>query len=103
MEDRFFDDPATLDRIAATFGVALSETDKARIFADTRRDAIEKFIAGLDGLPTASSHFDEITNEQDTFDEVTAWHKHHAGRSGEVGRWRRALSQYQITTIERRL
>jgi hypothetical protein len=102
-EDRFFDDPATLDRIAATFGVALPAADKARIFAGMRRDAIEKFIAGMDNLPTASSHFDEITNQQDMFDEVTAWHKHHAGRSGEVGRWRRELSQYQIITIERAL
>lgn len=44
-EDRFFDDPNTLDRIAMTFGGELSGQDRERIYAATRRESIEPFFA----------------------------------------------------------
>jgi hypothetical protein len=100
-EDRFYDDPATIGRIAATFPGILSVADTARIFADSRRDAVEAFIERLDKLPTAKSHLDEATGHYDTFDEHTGWHKHHAGRKGEIGRWRRELSPTQVAAVER--
>ena len=102
-EDRFFDDRATIERLAATFGGTLSGTDKTRIFAETRREEIEKFIANMEALPTAMTYFNDRTGRDDTLDEVTGWHKHHAGRKGEVGRWRRELSAPQVAAVEARL
>jgi hypothetical protein len=101
--DRFFDDPATIERLAATFGGTLSEPDRDSIFAETRREEIEHFIANMEALPTATTYFNELSGHDDTVDEITGWHKHHAGRKGEDGRWRRELSPSQVTAIELRL
>ena len=49
--------------------------------------AIEAFIARLEDLPATLRHV-----SGDVFDTVSQWHKHHAGRSGEIGRWRRRLT-----------
>ena len=102
-EDRFFDDPATVDRIAARIPGVLSAADSARIFAGLRREAVDAFIAGIETLPSAETAFDEITGKWDTHDQITGWHKHHAGRSAEIGRWRRELTPEQVAAIERRL
>jgi hypothetical protein len=102
-EDRFFDDPRTVDRIAALFPGVLPAGEGRRIFDAFRRDAVEAFIAGLEALPTTLSHVRGATGQQDTYDTVTGWHRHHAGRTGEVGRWRRDLSGGQLRIIERRL
>jgi len=99
-EDRFYDNPTTIDKLAATFNAELSDVDRNRIFAETRRKVIEDFIADLETLPTVESEFDELTGQQDTHDQITGWHKHHAGRKGEIGRWRRELSSSQVTAIE---
>lgn len=98
-EDNFFDAPATLDSIATTFGSKLSAVDKARIYAETRRPAIEAFIktfpdvASVVGQPEPG-HF---------VDMDTQWHTHHVGRDGEVGRWRRLLTARQIEIINNHL
>jgi hypothetical protein len=68
-----------------------------------RRDAVDAFIAGLDVLPTMMSHVHNVTGHRDTYDPVTGWHQHHGGRKGEVGRWRRDLTELQVRTIERRM
>ena len=95
-EDRFFNDPATITTIAATFGHALSDADRDRIYAETRRSAIEAMIANLDSSPTVYHHADPA----ETLDTVTQWHRHHAGRTGEIGRWRGILSAEQVRDIE---
>jgi len=102
-EDRFFDDPATVARIAALFPGTLPTGDQERIFESFRRDAVDAFIAMLDGRPATLSQFHEVTGQRDIYDAATGWHQHHAGRSGEVGRWRRDLSDVQIRTVEKRL
>ncbi|MGA3398912.1 MAG: hypothetical protein ABSC95_06805 [Acetobacteraceae bacterium] len=102
-EDRFFDDPGTVERIAATFPGTLSESECRRIFERLRRDAVDAFIANLETLATANSMFDEMTGQWDTYDGASGWHKHHAGRDAEVGRWRRELADQQVLTVERRL
>ncbi len=101
--DKFYDDVTTIERIAATFHRPLSAADRDRIFAETRRSAVEDFIAKLETLPTAKSHIEPRTGQHDTYDELTAWHKHHAGRKGEVRRWQRELSPQQVAVIEGRL
>ena len=102
-EDRFFDDPTMPEKIAATFGKQLSDADRLRIFAETRRASIDAFIANIETRPTATRYFDELTGQPEIYDTVTLWHKHHAGRKGETGRWRNELSSVQAAAIEARL
>jgi hypothetical protein len=39
----------------------------------------------------------------DRLDPQTHWHTHHAGRTGEIGRWRRELSPAQADAVVERL
>ncbi len=97
-ETRFPDNPATLDQVAAAFGYSLAPTDRECIFTETRRDAVERLIARLELLPTAVRH-----PSGDVVDVKTQWHRHHANRSGETGRWRRVLAAHQTSAIEQRM
>lgn len=98
-EAGFVDDPATLDRLAARLGCALPRAERTRIFDETRRSAVEKYIAGLDRLPGVLWH----PPTGDRLDPVTHWHSHHANRTGEIGRWRRALTAEQGRLVSERL
>jgi hypothetical protein len=98
-EDLFFDDSRTIAVIARTFGTELSDANRDRIFLETRRPAIEAIIANIESLPTVFHHADPA----ETLDTVTQWHRHHAGRTGEIGRWRGSLTPAQISDIESRL
>jgi hypothetical protein len=98
-EEGFIDDPATLDRIAVWFGGVLAPEARARLFAQSRRGAIEAEIGRLESLPQAVRD----ARSGDIFDPETQWHAHHAGRSGEIGRWRRTLAAAQIGTVEQEL
>jgi hypothetical protein len=95
----FPDDIATFDRLAASLGGALETEARARLFTASRRAAIEDYIAGLDSLPTAVKD----ARSGDVVDTDTQWHRHHAGRSGEVGRWRRLLPPEAARLIEARM
>jgi hypothetical protein len=97
-ESGFADDMATLDLIAIGLGGVLAADDRERIFAETRRTAVEAFIKDLDTLPTAVR-----PSPGNLVDTVTKWHNHHANRTGEIGRWRQILSHGQVAQIERRL
>jgi transcriptional regulator with XRE-family HTH domain len=98
-ETGFTDDAATLDRIAEWFGVTLPAADRDRLFAQHRRTAVEGFVATLENLPQAKRD----ARSGDIFDPESQWHRHHAGRSGEVGRWRRMLMPGQVAAIEREM
>lgn len=98
-ETGFPDDPATVALIAEAMGVACDAATCAAIFRDFRRDAVERFIGGLESLPQA--HHDARSG--DVFDPETQWHKHHAGRTGEVGRWRSKLVLGQPAAVEQAL
>jgi Sulfotransferase domain len=96
-ESRFTEDPATIDRLAAGFGRELPRHDRDRIFEESRRENVEKLISTLEQLPGSQRA------GEDLFDLDTQWHKLHAGRTGEIGKWRRTLSEGQMTRIEARL
>src|ERR1700722_531188 len=98
-EDGFTDQPATLDRIAATLGGHLREADRTEIFAANSRTSVEGRIATLHTLPTAIHD----TCSGDIVDPATQWHRHHANRSGEVGRWRHLLTLAEVAMVEHRL
>ena len=98
-EAGFPDDPATLDRIAGAMCAGLAAADRESVFAQSRRAAVEAVIAGLPTSPTMRRD----AQSGDLEDPETQWHAHHAGRSGEVGRWRRMLSADQARTVQREL
>lgn len=91
-------DVTTVDRIAGSFPQPLPPTARSRIFASSRREAIETFIA--EKLPQQRLLVHKTWG--DIWDPVTLWHAHHAGRTGEIGRWRRMLSSAQVAEVERR-
>ncbi len=95
-EDRFPETPETVLRIAAALGVDLDPSVALGIFAAHRREVVEKFIAALPDDP-ASRH---DPRSGDRYDPATQWHLHHAGRDGEIGRWRRILGPGQPAAIE---
>ncbi len=98
-EAGFTDDIATLDRLAAFFGGTLNAQMREHLFRQSRRDAIEAKIARLEELPTVFRD----SRSGDVLDMDTQWHLHHAGRTGEVGRWQRLLTPAAAREIERRM
>jgi hypothetical protein len=91
-EDEYTTAPATLDKIAQWFGGALPVGERDRLFAHHDRAAVEALIATF-----GQGHNDSAG------DAETQWHRHHAGRSGEVGRWRRMLRPEQAAAVENEL
>jgi hypothetical protein len=98
-ERRFMDDPATLDRIAQALGGTLAAEDRARIFAATRREKVEAFIAGLDAMPGTVRDI----RSGDLYETRTQWHRHHAGRDGRSDRWVSMLLPAHRVVVENRM
>jgi hypothetical protein len=98
-EDEFYQDTLTLDRIAAHLGVDLAEPDRHRIFASMQRTEVERYISHFDRLPGVL--YDRLSG--DRLDPKTHWHTHHAGRTGEIGRWTHMLTNPQVKQVEDRL
>jgi hypothetical protein len=98
-ESGFVDDPGTLVLLAARLDGTLAPQEQARIFDETRRAAIEQYIAGIEKMPTT------LWSRQtgDYLDPATHWHRHHANRTGEIGRWRHVLSPGKTAIIEANL
>lgn len=97
-ERGFIDDPSTIDGVARHMGGAIAVARRDEIFAANRRAAVEAFIGRLDDQPTTIRDRDG-----DVYDLASHWHRHHAGRTGESGRWRRLLYPAQIYGIEANL
>jgi len=97
-ETRFTEDPATIDRIAGIFGRELPRQDRDLIFDESRRENVEKLISSFEQSSRA-----QPAGGEDFYDPDTQWHKLHIGRTGEIGKWRRTLSEGQIARIEARL
>ena len=98
-ESGFFEDPRTIRNLAEILGYQLPEEIVQRIFKGLQRAEVEKYIAGLPKRPGVLQ--DRISG--DLLDPATQWHTHHAGRSGEIGRWRNKLSDEQVKIIQERL
>ena len=96
-ETGFPDRPETLDSIAKGLGGTLDPSAREAIFARTRRGAIEAEIAGFPLRADVHRH-----PNGDLVDRTTQWHRHHAGRSGHIGRWRHFLDIGQAAWIEAR-
>jgi hypothetical protein len=98
-EAGFTDTPVTLDTIAQHFGGTLAADQRDRLFAQFTRSAVEGWISALNALPQSVRD----ARSGDVFDPETQWHRHHAGRTGEIGRWRRMLTPAQVAAVEGRM
>ena len=98
-ETRFFEQPETVPALAAHLGLNTPATACGEIFASLGREAVEQHIARL---PTLPGILQDIKSG-DRLDPQTHWHTHHAGRTGEIGRWRHQLSPIQARAVEDRL
>ncbi len=94
-ESCFFEDAATPEAVAAHLGLSLPPQAGAKIFQVLERGNVEAHIARMDRIPGILQ--DRVSG--DLLDPQTHWHTHHAGRSGEIGRWRRELTQAQADTV----
>ena len=98
--ERFFAaDPATVAELAAWAGYQLPAPAALRIFAANTRQEVERYIAGLPKLRGVL----QDRGSGDRREPHTHWHSHHAGRSGEIGRWRHRLSTAQAAEVEAQL
>ncbi|WP_419727827.1 hypothetical protein [Lichenicola sp.] len=91
----FIDDIRTIDGVAGHMGGVLRPEARNAIFQANRRQAVERFIGQLDRQPTTI-----VDARGDIYDLRSHWHRHHAGRTGEIGRWRRLLYPAQVHGIE---
>jgi hypothetical protein len=98
-ESRFFERPEVVADLARHMACQVEVCAAREIFDALMRTEVEKYIANLPGLPGVL----ENPESGDLLDPVTHWHSHHAGRTGEIGKWRRVLSLAQIEHIERRM
>ncbi len=97
-EGGFIDDPTTFDRLAGLMGTQLPAGARERLFANSRRAAIEARIASFAALPGTVAD----PRSGDVVELESQWHLHHVGRSGESGRWRRLLSPQAALVVEQR-
>jgi hypothetical protein len=94
-EEQFFDSPQSLDRIAGSFRKTLTVGSRRSIFSALTRSSVEALIRQFADMPTV------VTQPEPghLVDLDTQWHTHHAGRDGEIGRWRRMLSDRQQASV----
>jgi len=98
-EDRFMDARATIDSIAAAAGLPVSSDAADRIFSSLARQNVEDLIRKLETLPSRRVS----QRRDDTWDDETHWHRHHANRDGRCGVWRETLTGEQAAAVEERL
>lgn len=98
-ESAFFERAESVRTIAAHLGLQVTDSQRDEIFSSMRRDAVEAYIAKL---PTLRGVLQDHASG-DMLDPQTHWHTHHAGRSGEIGRWKQALTADQVAAVAAKL
>ncbi len=98
-ESGFSGQAATLPRVAAHLKYPLTDVAAQRIFDANRREEVEKYIAKMPRMQGVLQ--DRVSG--DRLDPRTHWHTHHAGRDGEMGRWRHMLSDVQAVAVVAKL
>lgn len=82
-ENRFFDDRASVERIASWLGAGVTAETIDDIFDRYRTEAVREFAARLDDLPVERIQANKITR----LDRLTQIHRRHIG-DGRTGKWR---------------
>lgn len=83
-EDRFFDDPAAVERLATELGLDLPPQRCRAIFETYRTEKVREFAASLDSLPAERLAGDGTI---DRLDRLTQFHRTHID-DGRIGKWR---------------
>ncbi len=83
-EDRFFDDPEAVTRVARHLGLDVAAPAQARIFAAWHTEQVRAFAAAVPGLPP-----ERLVNDGRVFlfDRLTQVHRTHIG-DARSGKWR---------------
>jgi hypothetical protein len=85
-EDRFFEDRATLDRIAGKLGITISQEERDALYSKYDFENVKGFCENLLGLePTRL-----VSGDATVWDKVSNFHYRHVG-DGQVGKWRDIL------------
>jgi hypothetical protein len=98
-ETGFFEKVETVSDIAVHLGYQLSEGVAQTIYDSLRRTEVERYIGNLPRV--AGILKDPVSG--DLLDPRTQWHTHHAGRTGEIGKWRKVLKDNEAAEIMQRL
>jgi hypothetical protein len=98
-ESKFYENETMPDILAAHVGVTLGGGMGAKIFKALRREEVESYIATLPGRPGVL----QDRKSGDRLDPQTHWHTHHAGRTGQIGRWQSGLTPEQAQAVQARL
>jgi hypothetical protein len=88
-EDRFYDDPATVARVAAFLGLDVAADDIARIAARFEAEAVRRHIAALERQGVFGPEVNPLA-----FEPGTQWHPGHVGDRA-IGKFARMLSPEQ--------
>jgi hypothetical protein len=98
-ESRFFENEESLARIEIALGMGMEAAVRSTLFGSMQRAHVEAHIAKF---PTMRGVLQDRVSG-DMLDPRTHWHTHHAGRSGEIGRWKHALSAEQVVAVDTKL
>jgi len=97
-ETGFFEDTRTVGAVAEHLGYKLEKDVILAIYKSLTRSEVERHIQKMPKMPGIL----KSTEAGDLLDTKTQWHSHHAGRSGEIGKWKRLLDARQVEQIKRR-
>lgn len=95
----FFEDIGTVKAAAEHLGYGVENATIQTIYGSLTRAEVEKHISKMPKLPGILK--DAVSG--DLLDAKTQWHSHHAGRNGEIGKWKKALTAKQASEVERRV
>lgn len=98
-ETGFFNDVGAVKAIAHHLGYELIGQVAEAIFESLSRAEVEKYISQMPKMPGILR--DVATG--DLLDARTQWHSHHAGRKGEIGKWKEVLTPAQMREMEQRV
>ena len=98
-ESGFFEDVCTVKAVAEHLGHGVENGIIQTIYGSLIRAEVEKHIGKMPKL--AGILKDAVSG--DLLDTKTQWHSHHAGRNGEIGKWKKALTPKQASEVERRV
>jgi len=96
-EDRFFDRPATVAKLAQHLGLTVQPADQARIFDTYATEQVRRFGLALDTLPPDRV---KSVGTATSYDEVTQIHRRHIGDQ-RIGKWRDQLDPVQRATANK--
>ena len=95
-EDRFTENPDSVRRLAAFFGLPVAENTQRAIFDKYRAATVKTFLRNIDALPEDRLYVDGARN---AMDRETSFHRTHISDM-RIGKWRDVLTGEQQAAVE---